>query len=463
MKWTNKILSILLYNNLVWQLLDVYETKFSDRVEYLREILLSVINCGKSKSGYLEYKCENCGEEYRICFSCNKRFCNRCGYRRTEEWSEKSASKVLNVGHRHISFTIPEVLRAIFAYERKLLKILPRCGKQVLEIWGCEKGIEKQGMISVIHTFGYDLKWNPHVHFIVSEGGLTKSNRWQDWPWKKWLYDQPYISYSCLRKHWRRLISKSLGKELAKLWDKNQELQTYIYTQVKNFKKQEMLKEKEKPQKKRKKISLRNKPSKRDIKDLLDSVEQQEWYVNAESRLTDGKSTIRYIGRYSNRPAMSECRIISFNGSEVKFWYEQKKKFGKTVKKIRKVTALPVKEFIKRMLRHIPEKGFRMIEWYGLYANNVWNKVKETLCNLGKYVTKAFKRMSYRDRMIKSFGKDPLKCKKCGSELLLYTINYYKAGKLRIKRYLGKNGYIGGLTKREYDYDNQKFPEVCQC
>lgn len=182
--------------------------------------------------------------------------------------------------------------------------------------------------------------------------------------------------------------------------------------------------------------------------------------MNAESRLSDGDHTIDYVGRYRYRPATAECRIEGFDGQQVTFWYDVKKKLKHHVKKTRQVMSLPVEEFIKRILRHIPDKGFRIIEWFGLYASSVWYKVKTSLMRLGKYVIKVFKALTYRESIKKYFGYDPLICKKCGGEMLLYTINYLKDGVLRTKRYLGDKGYMAHKERRIFDYDLNRFFKV---
>ena len=266
-----------------------------------------------------------------------------------------------------------------------------------------------------------------------------------------------------MQSKWRELFTKALLKALAECWDDNEKLITYIFNTVKQLKKEQQVIENQKPKNERQRITIRNKPSRRDLKDLAEYVKCQEWYVNAESRLSDGEHTIEYVGRYSNRPAMAECRIIDFDGKEVTFWYDEKEKLDRYVNKRRKVMKLAVEEFIKRMLRHIPDKGFRMIEWFGLYASSVWNKVKATLMRLGKYVVKVFQALSYRESIKKYFGYDPLICKNCGGEMLLYTINYLKAGEVRTKRYLGEKGYIADMERRVYDYDLNRFYKVDLC
>jgi len=452
-----KVLDILTHNGLVWQILDRYE---SARSVYLREVLRAVMLCGDIKNGYSVHKCEDCGFEDKVGFSCGKRFCNRCGYRRTENWVRKSRSKVLNVAHRHIIFTMPEVLWGIFAYARDLLKLIPKTGEKVIRLWGIEKGIVKHGMIGFLHTFGYDIKWNPHGHFIVTEGGLTSDNKWQDWPWNREKYAQPYISFSFLQSKWRELFTKALFSALDKCWDENAGLRTHIFQEGIKIKKEQQRLEKQKRGKDGQRITFRHKPSRWDLKDLEQYVKEQEWYVNAESRLSDGEHTIKYIGRYSNRPAMAECRILDFDGQRVTFWYDDKERLGKYVKKMRRVMSLPVGEFIRRILRHIPDKGVRMIEWFGLYASSVWGKVKTSLMRFGKYVVKVFRPLTYRESIKKYFGYDPLICKECGGEMLLYSINYFKGGVLRTKRYLGAKGFIAKMANRIYDYSLNRFFKV---
>ncbi len=82
-KSLHKILDILTYNNLVWQILDKYMSSNLTRSLYLKELLLAVMLCGDIKNGYSVHKCEDCGFEHKVCFSCGKRFCNRCGLHRS--------------------------------------------------------------------------------------------------------------------------------------------------------------------------------------------------------------------------------------------------------------------------------------------------------------------------------------------------------------------------------------------
>ncbi len=142
-----------------------------------------------------------------------------------------------------------------------MLKLFHQTSQNVLRLWGLEKGIVKQGMVCIIHTFGYDIKWNPHVHLIVTEGGLTSGNVWKYWPWNRKKHKHPYISFPFLQSKWRELFSAALFSSLEKCWDDNADLRDYIYKTVLSLKKNAQKLEKEKFSKERKRITLRNKPS----------------------------------------------------------------------------------------------------------------------------------------------------------------------------------------------------------
>ena len=91
-------------------------------------------------------------------------------------------SKLINARHRHIVFTIPEELREYFGKDREKLKILSKCAAKAVTSW--MRGLNKKeefilGIVTVIYTSGRDLKWNPHVHMMVTEGGTGNCTEWR--------------------------------------------------------------------------------------------------------------------------------------------------------------------------------------------------------------------------------------------------------------------------------------------
>ena len=139
--------------------------------------------------------------------------------------------------------------------------------------------------------------------------------------------------------------------------------------------------------------------------------------------MTSARYAARYIGRYMARPALAEYKLKSYDGVLVTFWYVDHKTDQKVTEKI------PVKEFIKRLIDHIPLKGFKMARGYGLYSRRTRSIAIKSLqrCNRFIQATLEFikngsRSLGWRARLIKSFGVDPLICPRCKEEMLLWRI-----------------------------------------
>ena len=142
------------------------------------------------------------------------------------------------------------------------------------------------------------------------------------------------------------------------------------------------------------------------------------FYVNANRDVKNKKEATQYIGRYVGRPAISEKRIVDYDGEYVTINYTD----HKTKKYIEE--KLPVFEFIKKVIIHIAEKQFKMIRYYGIYTSR--NKRKKLI----KFFRDGYDRIkrkvdNWRMRIMKTYGYDPIKCNNCGKEMELTDI-YYK-------------------------------------
>lgn len=192
----------------------------------------------------------------------------------TDDWAEKQQERILNVPHRHTVFTVPQELRKYFYGDRSKLNEMSREVAKVIQYYYRRKNKSKQydvGVITVIHTFGRDLKFNPHIHALVTEGALDKDEQWKS---------VAYISFTYLRKSWHKLLMDLMLKwfpEDAKV----KALVNQLYSRYK-----------------------------------------YGFYVNAEQRMKDARGAAKYIGRYLARPAIAEYRIINYDYNEVHYWYE---------------------------------------------------------------------------------------------------------------------------------------------
>ena len=131
-----------------------------------------MINCGDSSFGGAMYGCPHCGKLKFVPFRCHSRFCPTCGNKYAIERTTSMSFKLVNVTHRHCVFTIDENLRESFLKDRSLLDCLFHSVNSVISRMFYKMNKSKNftpGFIMVLHTFGRDLKWNPHIHCLLSE------------------------------------------------------------------------------------------------------------------------------------------------------------------------------------------------------------------------------------------------------------------------------------------------------
>lgn len=168
-------------------------------------------------------------------------------------------------------------------------------------------------------------------------------------------------------------------------------------------------------------------PKNRKVLELIEDLYQRYphgFYVNAEKKMTNAKSVAKYIGRYLSRPAIAEYRIEEYDGKMVHYWYEDHKTGKRADKKI------TVYRFLFALLQHIPPKHFRLVGRYGLYSRRSHRKAQQILSLHAFMRTKqiAFlleskrKKITYRQRMMESFEKDPFECPHCHREMELVGI-----------------------------------------
>ena len=122
---------------------------------------------------------------------------------------------------------------------------------------------------------------------------------------------------------------------------------------------------------------------------------------------------IEYAVRYTGKPAIAESRIIDYDGKYVTFWYQRHEDDKYIVEQIH------VYEFIKRLIIHIPEKGFKTTRYYGFYSkHHKQEKNYHKMINKRQYeIKKQF--LNWRLLSMQSFNEDPYKCKKCKSVMNL--------------------------------------------
>ena len=144
-----------------------------------------------------------------------------------------------------------------------------------------------------------------------------------------------------------------------------------------------------------------------------------KWYVYLQIPSDNHKRNIEYLGRYIKRPPISEARIEKYNGSEVTFKFLDH--YNNTVDHI----TMSVFEFIASIIRHIPDRNFRMIRYYGFLSNRTRGKMLPLVYKAIKQgAPKVIKVIGWRLMIWSSCKKDPLSCPNCDIPMQLSKVYY---------------------------------------
>ena len=168
-----------------------------------------MIHCGDPSYGGAMYGCPKCGKLKFVPFRCHSRFCPTCGNKYSMERTTNMSFKLINVTHRHCVFTIDENLRHFFLKDRELLNCLFHAVTSVVSRMFFKMNMSKNftpGFIMVLHTFGRDLKWNPHIHCLISEGGYSDDGFW---------HNVKHFNYTYLRNAFRTALLNEMEAKLG--------------------------------------------------------------------------------------------------------------------------------------------------------------------------------------------------------------------------------------------------------
>lgn len=336
--------------------------------EYYKGMIKKMIGCGDIENGFISYRCVDCGEVKRVGFSCKSSFCLSCAKIYTDKWVEYIARALFKgMRYRHVVLTVPEQFRRWFYHNPDLLSELMKTGheffKDVVSYW-LKEAVEVASGV-VLQTAGRSGSYNPHLHILSSSGGMTKDGRWKEFG---------FIDYGLLHSKW----------------------QYHLLNMLKGFvKSEEMQKEIDR--------SWREYP-----KGFVAYIEKGDVPQG-------GSGLAYYLAKYVVSPPISVKRIIRYDGKVVRYWYKDHQTGKKVEEEVDAIT------FIGRMVQHILPKGFQRIRYYGLQATCRASKVREGLEKLVETevnpAVDTYRVTGYRSRIQKSFGIDPLVCKRCGKEM----------------------------------------------
>ena len=262
-------------------------------------VLLDVEHCRTSALGGHLYHCDDCGRDVPLFNSCLNRHCPTCQGPAQYHWIEERKQRLLNTGYFHMVFTLPAPLRGVvFAHRRRLLDLLFRSVAETLHAFAADpKRLGAQlGFTLVLHTWTRELLFHPHLHAIVTGGGLSfDASRWVALPTEDFLFSGTPVS----------MVFR--GKFLAgfiELWKAG-------------------------------KIDL-SEPASRT---LVREAKKHDWVVFAKRPFGGPAQIVNYLGRYTHRVGISSSRLLSISDDKIVFRTRGEK-----------TCSLNPEEFIRRLL-----------------------------------------------------------------------------------------------------------------
>ncbi len=352
---------------------------------HVQNVMQRLKTCRTAVLGYHAYRCsdEACAHIKYQYHSCRDRHCPNCGALKKQEWIEARMQELLPVKYYHVVFTLPHELNSMVLGHRKLLfKLLFDASSQTLLTFATDPKYlaALPGIISVLHTWGQQLSFHPHVHCIVSGGGITKDNTWKEARKSKYDFLFPV---KAMKEVYRAKFLEALQQMTAK---------------------GEVIM-----------------PQGTDDKELINLLYHKEWIVYAKAPFGGPHAVIEYLGRYTHKVAISNHRICSMNDDSVTFNYK-----GYADGNKQKQMSLTPKEFIRRFEQHVLPKGFTKIRTYGYLANRKRHqRINELLKSMKLPLHKGLVKIPLELRVQQQYGINIHECPCCKGKTLQLVQVYY--------------------------------------
>jgi len=348
----------------------------------------AILACKTGSLGYNVSSCSECGYTQIHNNSCRNRNCPSCQAVNKEIWVDKRRAEVIDTPYFHVVFTLPHELNPLIYCNQKLLySLLHQCSaRTLLELSADKKYLgATPGIIQVLHTWDQELNYHVHMHCIISGGGLTSDRKIRK------SASAFFIPVYVLR-------DKFKGKYLACLDNLFKKGDLNFSGSCEK---------------------LRNSFEWREFKDRLYS---KDWCPYIKETFNRFGNAIEYLGRYTNKIAIANSRILEITNTHTTFSARAKKPGDP-----RRIITLKNTEFIRRFLMHVLPFGFQKIRYYG-FLNNRWKsrnlKLIFKLQN-GQRFKRRYENMNMADILKAVWGRDIHICPCCGNCTLVNVGRIY--------------------------------------
>lgn len=331
-----------------------YLARFADRIPTAhRKTLGAICECRSGERGHHVFACPDCGQHQVANSSCGNRHCPVCQNEKAAEWVYRQQLRLLPCTYFLATFTIPEALRAVArSHQEVVYRALFDCAAESLRTLEADPrfvGCNVAGFFGVLHTWGRQLQYHPHVHFVVPGGGLSRDR-------SQWINARGNFLV-----HVRALSKMYRGRVQAAL--RSAGLEALV----------------------------------------AGEVWTQPWVVHCKA-VGDGRHTMKYLGAYVFRVAVSAARVVDYDGHSVRIKYQ---KVGSAKWRFMTLDAI---EFMRRFLQHVLPAGFMKVRHFGFLSPNFavpLQQIRELICALYELLRTCPVKVTPPEK------PRPLKCPRC--------------------------------------------------
>ena len=298
--------------DVVRQFLPAFRRKHSLLPSHERA-LHDIVHCMTSAMGGGRYRCDNCDETFWSYHGCRNRSCPKCHGRQTAEWLQKRQAELLPCPYFHVIATVPSELHDLFQRHQKILYglLMQSAARALCELLADRHYLGAEpGILALLHTWDTQLLVHPHVHLLVTGGGVDEQGNWREVPSSGYLVPVKKLS---------PMISRRFSETLQK---KHPELHAQI-------------------------------PA---------TVWKREWCSFCKPFGYGSEAVLNYLARYVFRIAITNARILAMDESNVTL----RCKSNRTQKW--KTVTLSGVEFLRRFLQHVLPQGFHKVRYYGHWS-----------------------------------------------------------------------------------------------
>jgi putative transposase/transposase-like zinc-binding protein len=290
----------------------------------------AIMQCRTSALGYRYYRCPEGHEDKQQYHSCRHRSCALCAEKARHDWIERQQARLLDCPHYHVIFTLPHEYLDLWQYNREWFTgvFFNSCRDTLISLLEDERYLgATPGIVMTLHTWGRQLNLHPHIHCLVTAGGLSPDKKWQG------VTGDFLLPIRVVKALYRGKIQAMVKAAL-----------------------------------KRGELALPEQTSTQQLLQIHRHVYKKEWSVRIQEQYAHGKGVMLYLSRYLKGSPLHPKQIIHCNNKQVTFRYLDHRD-----NKVKALT-LRIHEFIRRLLLHVPVPGIHVVRHYGLYASQCRNK-----------------------------------------------------------------------------------------